>query len=253
MAMMLRIYLLGRLLMEIDGAVVLQERDLRARQDRLLFSYLVLQRSHAVSRSELWDVVWPGEDDGGSGSSLKALLSRLRGALRRLEGTGVSLQTIGAHVTLRLPAETWVDVEAASYYVDAAEVALRRGDDKAAFGPASAASILASGRFLPGDSHPWALAQRERLGRQRLRALDCLAQVWLAGGEPVLAVEAASEALSLDPRRDASCRLLLRAHRAAGNPAAAVRTYHQFRTGLREALGIDPAPETERVYLQIIA
>ena len=247
---MLRIYLLERIILERDGEVLLKDDAFRARQDRLLFAYFVLHRTRAVPREELAAVLWPGVDDAGSDSSLKALLSRLRSLL--IPGTDLKLVSGGAQVQLLAPTDTWVDVEAAAYYADAAEVALRQGNDKAAFGPASATSVLAARAFLPGDRHPWVLKVRERLHRQR-RALDCLARVWLAGEEPVLAVEAASHALALEPSRDTSCQLLLEAHRAAGNPAAGVQAYHRFRTQLRESLGVDPAPETERVYLQLLA
>jgi DNA-binding SARP family transcriptional activator len=249
---MLRIYLRESLILEYDGKVVLREGAFRARQDRLLFAYLTLHRDRAVSREELAQVLWPGPDEAASDSALKALLSRLRSCLEPAGAAGLALGTSGGLVDLRAPAETWVDLEAAASYVDAAEAALRRGDAGAAFGPSSATTILAARPFLAGDQHPWAIQVRDRLLRQRLRALDCLASVWLAGGEPVLAIEAASEALSLDPNRDTSCRLLLQAHQAAGNPAAAVRAYLEFRTGLRESLGIDPSPETERLYLAVL-
>lgn len=143
-------------------------------------------------------------------------------------------------------------LDAAVHAIDAAEVALRSGDLRRAFGPATVAATIAKRPFLSGDSGDWVEFQRRRLKRVRLRALECLARVWLANNEPLLAVEAATEALSLDPFRETSHQLLMRAHAAAGNPAEAVKSYHHLRALLAGELDTDPSQETEAIYMQLL-
>ncbi|RSS83396.1 bacterial transcriptional activator domain-containing protein, partial [Streptomyces sp. WAC06614] len=46
------------------------------------------------------------------------------------------------------------------------------------------------------------------------------------------------------------CRMA--AHTRAGNRAEALRSYQQLREVLAEELGIDPAPETEAAYLELL-
>lgn len=85
-----------------------------------------------------------------------------------------------------------------------------------------------------------------------LRALECLSKVWLDAGEPSLAVEAASEALSLDPYHETGYQLLMRAHHASGNRPAALRAYHRLQAFLAEELGTVPSAESEALYLRLL-
>ena len=59
--MSIRIYLTGRVALEADGVVVLDERRFRGRQGRLVFAYMVCHRTRAVSREELAILLWPEE------------------------------------------------------------------------------------------------------------------------------------------------------------------------------------------------
>jgi hypothetical protein len=58
--MPLRIYLTGRVLVEDDGKILLDERRLMGRQGRLMFGYLAYEHLRAVSRDELAEELWLG-------------------------------------------------------------------------------------------------------------------------------------------------------------------------------------------------
>lgn len=58
--------------------------------------------------------------------------------------------------------------------------------------------------------------------------------------------------LHLDPFRESSCRLLMRALAAQGNRAGALLVYERFRAAVADELGADPAAETEEVYLEVL-
>ena len=251
---MLRIYLTGRVGVEADGELVVQERQFRGRQERVAFAYLVCERGRPVTRDELAEVLWPEGPAPAWQTGLSAVVSRLRSlaAGRELAARSVSISRGFGQYRLFLPGDTWVDVEGALHAVDAAEQALRNGDARAAFGPAAVASNIARRPFLSGVDGGWVAKEREKLLRARLRALECLAQVWLATNDPLLAIEAAEEALAVDPLRESSYRLLMRAHALAGNPAEAVQRYHRLGGLLRSELGTDPSPETEALYLELL-
>ena len=252
--MTVRIYLSGRVGLEIDGDLVLNERQFRGRQERLAFAHLVCERSRPVTREELAAVIWPGEMPPVWRTGLSAIVSRLRSLLarRELSALSVSISRGFGQYRLFLPADAWVDVEAAATAIDAAEAALRAGDPKRAFGPAVVAVTIARRPFLSGADGGWVSHEREKLERQRLRALECLSEIWLSTGEPALAVEAAAEALTVEPFRESSHRLLMRAHALAGNPAEALRSYHRLRERLVAELGTDPSAETEALYLELL-
>src|SRR5207302_9985555 len=103
---------------------------------------------------------------------------------------------------LRLPADAWIDLEAAAEAVHEAESALRSGAHADAYGPAVVANAIVRRPFLPGDDGPWIEGRRRALPDERLRALDCLAETHSGNREPTPARKAAEQAGSLDPYRE---------------------------------------------------
>jgi DNA-binding SARP family transcriptional activator len=253
--MSLRIYLTGRVGIAVGSELVVRERQFRDRQGRRLFAYLVSSRGRPVPRDEVARVLWPAEMPVAWDSAMNAHVSRLRSLLDApiLKSQGVSLSREFGQYQLILPADTWVDLETTARAIDDAEGALRAGRPDAAFGPAGIVYAIGNRPFLAGDDGAWVEAQRAALGRQFLRALDCLARIWLGSGEPVHAVEMARQAVSLDPYRESSYQLLMRAHLACGNRPQAIRTYHRLRRLLLDELGTDPTSETEQLYLELLA
>ena len=94
--------------------------------------------------------------------------------------------------------------------------------------------------------------ERQLRGRQLVRALDCLANMWLESGQPSLAIENSMETVKVDPFRESSHQLLMRAHLASGDPPKAVGAYHRLRELLARELGTGPSAETEALYLEAL-
>jgi DNA-binding SARP family transcriptional activator len=252
--MTMRIYLAGRVAIEIDGQVVIDQREFRGRQGRLLFAYLVAERTHPVSRQELASVIWGDTRAGSWENALSALLSRTSRALSDVENQGyeISITRRVGQYHLQLPAGAWIDLEAATSAVDRAEVAISAGRFNTINGPATVAVSIARRPFLSGVTGAWAEAQRARLNRILLRGLDCLSEMWLELGEPQYAVETASEATGLALYRERSHRLLMRAHADDGEPATALDVYHRLSNRLNQDLATGPSSETEALYVQML-
>ena len=253
--MAFKIYLTGSVTLEIDGHVAVEERQFRGKQGRLVFAYLVCQRARAVSREELVDLLWP---DGPAASweiALSAVLSRIRNLITRepLQDSGASLSRGSSQYQLRLPPDIWVDIEAGSGAIERAEIALKADDRQSVLGPATAAAAIARRPFLSGVSGRWVESQRDRLRRQLLRSLDALSKTWLMEGQYVLAVEMATEAITIDPHRDASYQLLMNAHAASGNRSEALKVYHILREHLSSDLGTEPSSDTQDIYIRLLA
>jgi DNA-binding SARP family transcriptional activator len=66
------------------------------------------------------------------------------------------------------------------------------------------------------------------------------------------AIRAAEEAIGLEPFREAGYRRLMRVHAALGNRAEALRVHGCCRRRLTDELGVDPSPQTEAVYLEML-
>jgi DNA-binding SARP family transcriptional activator len=238
----------------VDGTVVVDEHRFRGRQGRLAFVYLATERSRPIPREELANVLWPDEMAPTWDTSMNSLVSKLRSLFSSgsLQGRGLDLVSGSGQYRLQLPPDGWIDFEAAASAVDEAESALRVGEPQRILGPATVAMNICRRPFLSGVAGDWVDIQRRKLERQLVRALDCLSHMGLALDEPNVAVERSIEAVGLDPFRERSYQLLMRAHMANGNGAEALSTYHRPRKILEDDLATSPSAETEALYLELL-
>lgn len=120
----LRVYLAGRMCLEAGDRLV-EQGAFPGRQGRLAFAYLACERGRPVSRSELVDVLWPQEPPAATEAGLNAIVSKLRRLLGSVGLDGAqALTSAGGSHALQLPADTWVDLEAAADAIHQAESAL---------------------------------------------------------------------------------------------------------------------------------
>ena len=185
--------------------------------------------------------------------ALGVLMTKLRALLEEcgLDGSSVLRSAFGCY-QLTLPADAWIDVDAATNAVEQGEAALAAEDLDEARAQASTGAELARRVFLPGEDGRWVEEQRRDLRDVLVRALECLRDAALAAGEFGNAVRYAAEITELEPFRESSYRALMQAHVAAGNPAEALRVYERCRLFLADELGTYPSPETKAVYLEIL-
>jgi DNA-binding SARP family transcriptional activator len=247
-----RVYVTGRV--EIEGGRKLtDEKQLPGRQGRLLFAYLVCHRQRPVTRDELAEVLWQDSLPGAWEAALHALISKLRGLLRGVgEPDMLSLTSAFGTYLLRIGSDVWIDREAAAEAIDEAEASLRANDVKNAWAPSNIAAVTARRPFLPGEDAGWIRGERERLHGILVRALDCLAEIWMANGEPALALEAARENVALEPFRETGYQRLIGVHTVLGNRAEALRVYESCRELLARELGADPSQEMQALYLELL-
>lgn len=246
----MRLYLTGSLAVE-EAPLLFAETEFPGRQGRLLFACLACERSRAIPREELAEILWPQDVPTAWESALKALVSKLRHTLAPLSGKTLIGTEFGCY-RLRLPSDCWVDWEAARRGLDEAEGALRAGKAHQGWGPANVAVTVARRGFLAGENGPWVKARRRSLCELLARALDCYGTICLETGQAELAAQAAEEMIADEPFRESGYQGLMRAHAKLGNRAEAVRAYHRCRELLAEELGVSPSPETEAVYLSIL-
>lgn len=248
--MTLRLYLAGNVAIE-NGDALVPERRLSGRQGRLTLAVLAWERDRAIPLEELADIVWEGSPPRAWQTALRALVSKLRVALEEA-GAAASIEHAFGCYQLRLPADAWVDVEAASAAIHEAEAALRADDLPGAVGTALVANAIARRPFLPGDAGGWVERRREHLRQIRMRALEVRGRAALATHDAVGAAADAELVVELEPYRETGHVLLMQAHAAAGNTAQALAAYERLRTKLADELGASPSPETESAFLEIL-
>lgn len=95
--------------------------------------------------------------------------------------------------------------------------------------------------LLPSFDETWLVVPREQHRQRRLHALETLAIDDLEHGRPLDAVDTALAAVAAEPLRESAQLLLVRAHLAAGNRAAARDQFHRFRLLLATELHVEPS------------
>ena len=248
----LKVFLTGRVAVETDGAVI-HEAQLGGRQGRLLFAYLVAERSRPVPRDELAEALWGEAPPVTRDKALTVIASKLRAALgdAGLDGRGLLTAAFGCY-RLDLPEGTWVDLFAAESSAQDAEEALAAGELDQARAAAESAESLARRPFLPGEDGAWVEARRRELADVQGRALNVLAEASLRLGDAQDAAKWAEQAIALEPFRETGYRRLMEAHAAAGNRAEALQVYERCRLLLAEELGAYPSPETDSIYRALL-
>jgi DNA-binding SARP family transcriptional activator len=228
--------LCGRLVVELGGRRV--EAALPGRQGRLLFAYLVVNRLRPVTRDELVEALWPGGRDGG----LAPLLSKLR-RVAPVDGTA-----------LVLPADIWVDIEAATEAAHRAESAVARGAWAEAWGPARVAIHTGKRGFFAGEDLPWVEEVRRRLAEVTVRGLECAAAAGLGLGGPELAgaERSARTLVASEPYRESGYRLLMETLAATGNAAEGLLVFEALRARLRDDLGVNPSEQTQALHRRLL-
>src|SRR5262245_29383422 len=241
-----------RLALEANGART-DGPGFPGRQGRIVFAYLAAQKGRPVSRDELAELLWGENLPATWDKALRVLMTKLRALLEEcgLDGSSVLTSAFGCY-QLTLPADAWIDVDAAASAVERGEAALAAVDLDEARAQASTGAELARRVFLPGEDGRWVEDQRRDLRDVLVRALECLRDAALADTGHGNAVRYAAEITELEPFRESSYRALMQAHVAAGNPAEALRVYERCRRFLADELGAYPSPESEAVYLEIL-
>jgi SARP family transcriptional regulator, regulator of embCAB operon len=241
-----RIQLCGRLVVRLDGQRV--EDSLPGPLGTLLFAYLVLNRLRRVERDELLIAVYGEEATPGHNPRLSVLLSKLRRVL------GQELLVGRAQMELVLPANAFVDVEAALEALHRAESHVAKDEWAEAWGPAGIAYHVATRPLLQGHDRPWLDDWRRRLDEVRVRGLECFASARLGLGGPTLpqAADCARQLIELAPFRESGHRILMEALERSGNAAEALRAYDRLRLMLRDELGVAPSPAIQSVYRRLL-
>lgn len=181
-----------------------------------------------VDRRHAAGCLWPdGPEVRASGN--------LRSALWRLRGSGIDvLEADKVNVYLRERTSTDLD-------------ALCGWADRLVAGIATEADMrvpewtTAVAELLPGWYDDWVIFERERVRQRMLHALEVLSCRLRADGRYGEAVEAAMDAVAVEPLRESAQRVLAEAHIAEGNYVEARRTFGAYRELVRRELGVEPS------------
>ena len=205
---------------------------------RALLRLLSLYAGQPVHREVIVEAMWPQLDVSAATHNLHVCVSGLRSALEPGVPRGASRLIVrdGERYLLALPEGAISDLRSFDARTASAERARNAGEADTAIADLEVALQLYTGDVLPEDGPTeWVLAHREHYKVRAAEAAAMLGRLHLDHGRPEQAAAAARSSIDVDPCRDASWRLLVAAHKAAGDLAAseeARRSYAEVLASL---------------------
>jgi DNA-binding SARP family transcriptional activator len=217
-----------------------------------LFQFLVTNRSRFLHKEQIIDSLWPESPIQAGDRDFKVALNAVYRILEPERPPRAASRFIErADLTYRLnPDQSWVDADAFEAHLVLGNRS-REDDAKAATDHYQAAVALYQGEYLPERLYEdWASAERERLGVMALSVMTTLADLEVEH-DPREALRLSQRVLSIEPLWEEAYRSQMRAYRALGNRPLAIQAYQKCLQVLKEALSIEPLPETKFLYQDI--
>ncbi|MEJ5308224.1 MAG: BTAD domain-containing putative transcriptional regulator [Anaerolineae bacterium] len=203
---------------------------------RALLAYLLAHRGHAHTRDLLSGLFWPDLPEVAARRRLTQALWHIRTHLA--PHAALLAETDAIRVDPALP--LWLDVaefERCAVSEAASEVAR--------------AVALYRGPFMDGYYDDWVLPERERLRELFLTAVERLIADCKAQGAYQAALAHARRLAAEDPWREAAHCEVMRLCHLLGHDAEALKQYQMLRQLLTDDLGLEPAPATTALALEI--
>lgn len=250
----LQIHLLGTFQVLQNGRSL---TGFRTDKIRALLAFLAVESDRPHRRDTLAALFWPDMDDQKARYNLRLSLHRLRQTL----GDDAPVLQVERQSVQFDPTQVWVDVGVFEKAITAVTAHAHPRPETCSSCMALLETAVAHyhGDFLPGfflaDDLPfaeWVTTRRERLHQEALQALDWLATYYLACGQMSSAIPPARRQLELEPWRESAYRQMMQALAATDQRAAALAHYETCCRILRDELGAEPAPETIRLYEELL-
>ncbi|MCR4300064.1 MAG: winged helix-turn-helix domain-containing protein [Sulfuricaulis sp.] len=224
----------------------------KRKQAVTLLKYLVTQVGRQVHRERILDSLWPNVDEDRGWDRLKVTMCYLRRQLC-VNGMGEDvLKTVGDAYLLRRDAVS-VDAETFERLVAEGGTLQRCQQWDEALRRYNEAEHLYRGDYLEEDAYTdWCAEERERLRELYLEMLADMAQCNAKRGHYAEAARVCRKALVREPCRESFHRALMEYLAWLGHPDRAVAQFHACQRVLARELGVDPTPETQQLYHQIL-
>ena len=217
---------------------------------RALLAALLLNPSQAVSTDRLIAELWGDDPPDRAANLVSVYVFRLRRLIDDAEGRVLITRAPGYQLQLA-PGD--MDAGRFEALVSQGRQALAHGDFRSAAAAITEAVGLWRGPAL-ADVPPSALvtAEASRLEESRLDAVELRLEADIGCGRHAELVPELRRLVSSQPLREGLWSLLIRALDRAGRHAEALATYGEARQVIADELGVDPGPELQRLYQQLL-
>jgi len=243
----LHVQTLGKLQVQFDSRVV---TAFPTRHVEELLGYFLLNQHIRHRREKLIHILWPHCEPEKARGRFSTALWRLRTLLDKL-GTESEeyLQATREWVAFEPRRAPQLDLH---YFEVCLEQANTAADDELREQALGEALHTYKGELYEGIYSDWCLIERERLARQRLRALGQLMACRVRRQAYEEAIELGQAILHEDPLREEVHRAVMYCYWQLGQRPQAVRQFQLCAQGLMDELQILPMPETIAMYRRIV-
>ncbi len=243
---------LGTLSMSL-GDVCIDDSQNRSKKVWALLAFLMCNHHRAVPQSELIDLLWADDKDGGNPvNSLKTTLHRARALLDSLApGAGHEMiVSAGGGYAWNSKLPIWLDIE--EFETRCREAAsAQKGED--ALEKGRAAIALYGGEFLTKlGSETWVLPQSGYYRNLYLQVAARTMELMEACGYYEEAEALSSDALKLEPYQEEFYQCLMRSLIAMGKSGRAAAVYEDMSRLLLSNFGVMPDRESRELYRQAL-
>ncbi len=219
-----------------------------------LLAFLLVQPGRMYSRDKIASLLWGELSEKQAHSCLNTALWRLR---KVLEPQGVHpgtclVCTPNRELRLNWRSNCWVDVVEFEQTIQHVTDIEYKSISINAIHQLEQALALYNGELLEGCYYDWVVRERERLHLKYISALYYLLNFYQYHKEYDKAIRWGQQILMVDPLREDVHRYLMRLYTENGQRALAVRQYQYCQRILEAELGIEPMPETQMTYYNIL-
>ena len=172
----LRVYALGRWLLEKDGSPLVDSKGKVPQRPLALLKSLIAMGGKEVLVQRIADELWPDADGDNARKSFETTLYRLRKLLDCPEALLLQDGRLSLNRAL-----CWID----AYHVDRCVDAILDGDGGSLCNPLDDIAAFYQGPFLPGDDLPSLLRCRDRLAQRIRLALQQVVDRSIADRKPI--------------------------------------------------------------------
>jgi DNA-binding SARP family transcriptional activator len=222
------------------------------RKGQAILRYLVAHPEHRATMDILMAVLWPEDEPEVAHHKLQVAVSALRRSLNR----GYVSDAGGGYILCKdrvyqlnpfVPLRSDVDEFLELYQIG------RQSSGSVMISYYERACDLYTGPFLSEDLYSdWSGPRREQLSQVYLTMCNALAEYYLEAGHYQEAMRWIGAVLRENRWDEVAHRQLMRAYAAQGRRSDALRQYQHCVRILAEELGVQPMPETVRLFQAIL-
>lgn len=236
--MSIKIYLLGQFKLHANDLPI----ELPSRPAQSLLAYLALNPGVTQRREKLASLLWPEATEANARSYLRQALWRVH---KSLEGGSLDwedyLQVNDIDVTFDAQSDYWLD----------AECLLAKAEQQSVEDMIQTVNLY-RGELLSGFYDEWIVLERERLQIAYHQKMNLLLECLIQESSWDEALGWSEQWIRLGYSPEPAFRASMIAYAGLGDQSMVSATYQRCVESLNRDLGLDPSPETNRLYQQLI-